>query len=112
MTTNIRLKRFYEIKTAADLNWELTFLKFKNKEASQEELVSAMQRCNDIEEEIYIVQYREKMDSTPSLSVKSTGAHPKGQYFYRIKDKKLFISDGQKYESLQPPYEIIRFEEI
>jgi hypothetical protein len=107
----MRLAELKRRKETADWLWDITFERAKKGEATQLEILNAMSLCNDVENEISVLEWREYKDAhskhDPSLQ-----KYFKGYGWYRPEDCKLFISNGEKFISQTLPYEAISFEQM
>jgi hypothetical protein len=105
------LKELKRKKENADWLWNTVFEKAKKGEATQAELVMAMDLCNQVEKTIMKVEHRQQADI---FEKKSENLHKyfKGFSWYRIEDNKLFISNGEKFISQTLPYEAISFDQM
>ena len=103
-----------ELKTKkenADWLWDNIFERAKKGEATQAELVMAMDLCNQVEKTIIKVEQREQADVFQKNS-QILHKYFNGYSWYRDEDNKLFISNGEKFISQTLPYEAISFEQM
>jgi hypothetical protein len=98
-------------KKTADWLWDNVFERFKKGEATQDELVFAMDLCNKADRHLMKLNYRNQTDSR-TRKAQEMHKYYKDCPFYRIEDGTLFISDGNKFIAQTPPYEEISFDEM
>lgn len=107
----MRLAELKKRKENADWLWNFTFERAKAGEATQQEIIMAMSLCNDVENEISVLEWREYKD-TNSKHDPRLQKYFNGYAWYRPDDCKLFISNGDKFISQTLPYEAISFEQM
>lgn len=107
----MRLAELKRRKEQADWLWNFTFERAKIGEATQEEISLAMSFCNDIENEISVIEWREYKDKN-SKHDPNLQKYFNGYAWFRPEDTKLFISNGEKFISQTLPYEAISFEQM
>jgi hypothetical protein len=107
----MRLAELKRRKENADWLWNFTFERAKAGEATQEELKMAIGFCNDVENEISVLEWREYKDKT-SKDSPNLQKYFHGYAWYRTEDSRLFISNGDKFISQTLPYEAISFDQM
>lgn len=107
----MRLAQLKKSKENADWLWDVTFERIKSGEATQLEILNAMSLCNDVDDEISILEWREYKDKNSKHGA-SLQKYFNGYAWYRPDDCKLFISNGEKFISQTLPYEAISFEQM
>lgn len=107
----MRLAELKRKKENADWLWNFILERAKAGEATQQEIIMAMGLCNDVENEISVLEWREYKDSN-SKSDPKLQKYFNGYAWYRPEDGKLFISNGEKFVSQTLPYEAISFSKM